>query len=427
MIERLARAARSVEADDAAAAQAAAQALLATGHLTNLQRHRARAAARRRRAAPRSRRCTGRSPAPRGSADRDLLDERVGATAASSPSPRHRRGLRRPARGRPAASAARSRCRAGRCRRRDADRARRPPTSTPRSPPAPTPSGDAARLPAAARSPRQQPLCGRERRGHARQHAQPRRQADLRRRGGPRTLAQVRRVQRNRRAARGRRRSATRPPPRRPSKRCSTSTSCACACSAGAAAALRRRRPVRARARDARRCACTAARSAARALDPGRRRLPAPDQAARRAARADVHAGRTPRARQEQPRPRHPGTVPAQRLLHLPRRTFRVFTLHASAFPSGPLTIRVLIPIPYTLSRPALERRAQAGASDSRLAPSACSSSSKDVREFLHALALERVGDVVVVDAGRARARSNTRSASLESARSRGSGSPWSW
>jgi hypothetical protein len=27
---------------------------------------------------------------------------------------------------------------------------------------------------------------------------------------------------------------------------------------------------------------------------------------------------------------------------------FRTFTLHASAFPSGPLLIRVLVPIPYT-------------------------------------------------------------------------------
>jgi hypothetical protein len=29
-------------------------------------------------------------------------------------------------------------------------------------------------------------------------------------------------------------------------------------------------------------------------------------------------------------------------------RSFRVYTVHASAFPSGPLRISVLIPIPYS-------------------------------------------------------------------------------
>jgi hypothetical protein len=40
-------------------------------------------------------------------------------------------------------------------------------------------------------------------------------------------------------------------------------------------------------------------------------------------------------------------TVPASGALHYEGRSFRVFTVHAEAFPSGPLTIRVLVPIPY--------------------------------------------------------------------------------
>lgn len=43
-----------------------------------------------------------------------------------------------------------------------------------------------------------------------------------------------------------------------------------------------------------------------------------------------------------------PGTVPAHGTYHYRGRTFRVFTLHARAFPSGPLRIVVLIPIPYS-------------------------------------------------------------------------------
>ncbi len=44
----------------------------------------------------------------------------------------------------------------------------------------------------------------------------------------------------------------------------------------------------------------------------------------------------------------NPGTVPASGTYHYQGRTFRVYTLHAEAFPSGPLKIDVLIPIPYT-------------------------------------------------------------------------------
>ena len=43
-----------------------------------------------------------------------------------------------------------------------------------------------------------------------------------------------------------------------------------------------------------------------------------------------------------------PGTVPASGSYHYHGRTFRVYTLHAEAFPSGPLKIDVLIPIPYS-------------------------------------------------------------------------------
>ena len=41
------------------------------------------------------------------------------------------------------------------------------------------------------------------------------------------------------------------------------------------------------------------------------------------------------------------GTVPASGAFRYGGRAFRVFTVHAEAFPSGPLTIRVLVPIPY--------------------------------------------------------------------------------
>jgi hypothetical protein len=40
--------------------------------------------------------------------------------------------------------------------------------------------------------------------------------------------------------------------------------------------------------------------------------------------------------------------VPASGAYHSEGRNFRVFTVHAAAFPSGPLTVRVLVPIPYS-------------------------------------------------------------------------------
>jgi hypothetical protein len=43
-----------------------------------------------------------------------------------------------------------------------------------------------------------------------------------------------------------------------------------------------------------------------------------------------------------------PGAVPARGPYQYRGRSFRVFTIHATAFPLGPLTIRVLIPIPYS-------------------------------------------------------------------------------
>lgn len=43
-----------------------------------------------------------------------------------------------------------------------------------------------------------------------------------------------------------------------------------------------------------------------------------------------------------------PGAVPTSGLYHYRGATFHVFTITAQAFPSGPLTIRVLVPIPYS-------------------------------------------------------------------------------
>jgi hypothetical protein len=40
--------------------------------------------------------------------------------------------------------------------------------------------------------------------------------------------------------------------------------------------------------------------------------------------------------------------VPASGAYHYEGRSFRVFTVNAEAFPSGPLTIRVLVPLPYS-------------------------------------------------------------------------------
>jgi hypothetical protein len=42
-----------------------------------------------------------------------------------------------------------------------------------------------------------------------------------------------------------------------------------------------------------------------------------------------------------------PGSVPASGPYTYRGRSFRVFTLDATAFPSGPLRVRVLVPIPY--------------------------------------------------------------------------------
>jgi len=43
-----------------------------------------------------------------------------------------------------------------------------------------------------------------------------------------------------------------------------------------------------------------------------------------------------------------PGVVPRRGRYSYRGSRFNVFTLHAKAFPAGPLTIQVLIPIPYT-------------------------------------------------------------------------------
>jgi hypothetical protein len=44
----------------------------------------------------------------------------------------------------------------------------------------------------------------------------------------------------------------------------------------------------------------------------------------------------------------NPGSVPASGPYSYHGHRFRVITVNAKAFPSGPLTIRVLIPIPYS-------------------------------------------------------------------------------
>ena len=43
-----------------------------------------------------------------------------------------------------------------------------------------------------------------------------------------------------------------------------------------------------------------------------------------------------------------PGTVPASGTYDYRGHTFRVFTLDARSFPSGPLRVSVLVPIPYS-------------------------------------------------------------------------------
>jgi hypothetical protein len=43
----------------------------------------------------------------------------------------------------------------------------------------------------------------------------------------------------------------------------------------------------------------------------------------------------------------NPGDVPAEGSYSYRGRSYRVFTVDATAFPSGRLTIRVLVPIPY--------------------------------------------------------------------------------
>jgi len=78
-----------------------------------------------------------------------------------------------------------------------------------------------------------------------------------------------------------------------------------------------------------------------------------------------------------------PGTPPASGSYRYRGRTFRVFTIHAEAFPSGPLLIRVLVPIPYLgSSTPEPSTYNYATASASRLAPSASKSSAKDSANF---------------------------------------------
>lgn len=57
-----------------------------------------------------------------------------------------------------------------------------------------------------------------------------------------------------------------------------------------------------------------------------------------------------------------PGTVPAAGSYTYKGQGFRVFTIHAEAFPSGPLMIRVLVPIPYPTSSSLAAELARAAA-----------------------------------------------------------------
>ncbi len=91
----------AVEQGDAAAARAAARALLASGHLTNLTVISAGADARRRRR-PRGARAAARlDPQRQGRSDRQLRDERLGGRRLPLRAEGRRRGRCRPARGRP--------------------------------------------------------------------------------------------------------------------------------------------------------------------------------------------------------------------------------------------------------------------------------------------------------------------------------------
>ena len=73
-----------------------------------------------------------------------------------------------------------------------------------------------------------------------------------------------------------------------------------------------------------------------------------------------------------------PGSVPDSGAYSYRGRSFRVFTLHAKAFPSGPLRITVLIPIPYLGARLTQAGASDVSASRQRLA----SSSSKEAANF---------------------------------------------
>jgi hypothetical protein len=61
---------------------------------------------------------------------------------------------------------------------------------------------------------------------------------------------------------------------------------------------------------------------------------------------APIHPGGPPQLVKNSLGP-SPGTVPASGSYTYHGQSFRVDTVNATAFPTGPLTIRVLIPIPY--------------------------------------------------------------------------------
>ena len=328
----------------------AARALIATGHMTNLivttTAGRTLVDARR----PGARAAARDDPRRRGTADRDATSRACGPTAASSPrataSPR---GWSRCA---PAstASAARSSCRPGRCRRPGHARLarRRLPVRLAARPrlPGRRPDQD---LPA-ERSRRPKQLCGAERRGHAGQHARADREPDLRGRARPAHARPDPPRAAQPAAAASRRQRATRAATRRP-RSAAAPAHRAAARERRRQAARRPRRPVRARARSRAELRLHGRRIGSFVLsiqdDEGYLRLTRRLVGLRR---ADVHArARRPASPcQEQPRARRPATVPASGSYSYRGSRYRVFTVDAEAFPSGPLTIRVLIPIPYS-------------------------------------------------------------------------------
>ena len=151
-----------------------------------------------------------------------------------------------------------------------------------------------------------------------------------------------------------------------------------------------------------------------------------------------------PAAREEQPRSRLPARFRASGPISYHGHTFRVFTLHAAAFPSGPLRIVVLIPIPTLAPEPrtvlgALRRTVRASESGARAA-AGCSGLAR-ARRFCAAHPAARRTRPRISRRPRARAcrsrprsrrpprpaRRTARAPRRDPAPVAAAGSPWSW